>query len=238
MTPTKLLTILPLALTTLALTTSTAAAEEKTKMLPESGVTYTFTQGPGKMVQQGGSSIDCKKGKGAGTIESANLGKYEILFEECTSTGGSICTGTGDATGTLLTKGIYHFWLALETLNGVAKTLVGALVYLPEEGTGGCTLLGVTVPITVKGCEAALATPLNRLVSTTKDTFEQASNGVQLIINVLPQEKTTEIECILLSKKGTGPFEQTSLVGVNNNSTFKKGAETVTILLMNPEAKE
>jgi len=225
-----------------ALVTSVAAAEEKTKMLPESGVTFKGVQvGEGKLVQKSGEEVKCKKGKGSGTIESANLGKYETLFEECTSLGGSICTGEGDASGTILNHGTYHFWLALETLNGVEHTLVGALVNLPEETKFGCTLLGITVKITVlKGCVAALATKLNTLVSTTTDTFAQVAGkpGIQLIINVLPQEKTTEIECILLSQKGTGAFEQSSLVGVAENSTFKKGETAVTVLLMNPEAKE
>jgi hypothetical protein len=224
-----------------ALVTSVAAAEEKTKMLPESGVTFTAKQvGEGKLVMKSGEEVKCKEGKGSGTIESANLGKYETLFEKCTSTGGSICTGEGDATGTILNKGTYHFWLALEELNKVANTLVGALVNLPEETKFGCTLLGVTVKVTVlKGCVAALATKLNTLVSTTTDTFAQVSAGVELITKVLPQEKTTEIECILLSQKGTGAFEQSSLVGVAENKAFENSKkELITVLLMNPEAKE
>lgn len=79
--------------------------------------------------------------KGSGTIESANLGKYEALFGECNSTGGARCTGAGDVGGTILSKGTYHFWLALETLNIIKDTLVGALVLLPEEAKVGALSL-------------------------------------------------------------------------------------------------
>jgi hypothetical protein len=66
-----------------------------------------------------------------------------------------------------------------------------------------------------------------------------ASSGVQLITIVLPQEKTTPIECFLLSKIGsTGAFERTSLIDVDENLNFKKGETLITVLLMNPEAKE
>jgi hypothetical protein len=228
----------------LALTAASAsAAEEKTKMLPESGVSFTGKGGKGKLSIVGlPTTVNCEKGKGKGTIESANLGKYETDFEECHFNGVATepCTGAGEATAVILNKGTFHFWLALETLNGVAKTLVGALVFLPEELHFTCVVAGLNQLFLVKGCVAALSTLLNTLVSTTTDTFALAGGvaGNQLITEVLPQEKTTEIECILLTSVNGGAFTTSALEGKAENETFKKGAETVTVLLMNPEGKE
>jgi hypothetical protein len=61
-----------LALTALAATS--AAAEEKTKMLPESGVSFTSTGGAMTLETKGGSRLACAKTKDTGTIDSANLG--------------------------------------------------------------------------------------------------------------------------------------------------------------------
>jgi hypothetical protein len=222
-----------------AILTSVAAAEEKTKMLPESGVTSTGKQVGGvKLIQKGGTEVECKSGKGSSTIEAANLGKYTTTFEECTSSGGK-CTGEGEATGVILTSGAYGFWLALETLNGFEHTLVGALVQLPSQTKFSCVILGISVSVVVlAGCTAALATPLNTLTSTTSDTFAQIANGEELITKVLPPNSTSEILCTMLSNKAGGTFELSSLVGKAENSNFKKGAESVTTLLMNPEAHE
>jgi hypothetical protein len=219
-----------------AIVASAAMAEEKTKMLPEAGVKFTSKGKEGKLVTLGAKEVKCKKLTGKGTIESANLGKYETLFEECESSGGK-CTGTGLTTGDILNAGTYHFWLALETLNGTANTLVGALVFLPTEIHFTCVVLGLNVLVLVKGCIAALATPLNTLASLTKDTFAQ-TGGDPLITKVLPAGSTTEETCTLLSALSEGTFESSGLTGLAENETFKSGESAVTVLLMNPEAKE
>jgi hypothetical protein len=225
-----------------ALAATSALAEEKTKMLPESGVTFTGKQeGVGKLVQAGGETIECKKGKGTGTIESANLGKFTTDFEECKlATGigkGSTCTGAGEASGVILAKGPYHFWLALETLSGKEHTLVGALVELAEPVHFTCVVFGLNQLVVVEGCTAALAKPLNTLSATTEDVFAQ-SNGVQLITQVLPQEKTSEITCQQLSSLNGGTFKNSALEGTAKNEKFISGGKEITVLLMNPEAKE
>jgi hypothetical protein len=222
-----------------AIVATAAMAEEKTKMLPESGVKFISKGGKGELTTLGGVlSVKCEKLTGKnGTIESANLGKYETLFEECTSSGGK-CTGVGLTTGDILNAGTYHFWLALETLNGTANTLVGALVFLPEELHFTCVVIGTNVLVLVKGCIAALATPLNALASVTKDTFAVTGAGDPLITKVLPAGSTAEIECLLLSSKSEGTFEMSGLTVVAENEKFESGGTALTVLLMNPEAKE
>jgi hypothetical protein len=220
-----------------ALTASMASAEEeKTKMLPAAGVSFTSKQvGEGVLEQKEGTfTVKCKKGKGSGTIETANLGKYTTLFEECKDSAGGKCTGASDAVETILNKGLFHFWLALELLNG-KNTLVGALAFLPEELHFTCVDLGVNVLVLVNGCVAALATPLNELTTVTKDVFAQ-TGGVQLIIKVLPAGSTVEEECKLLSAVGAGAFKQSGLKGEAENENFKVGETKPTILLMNPAA--
>jgi hypothetical protein len=223
-----------------ALTASVAAAEEKTKMLPEANVTFTGKGGEGKLQSTANTlEIKCKKGKGTGTIESANLGKYSTTFEECTSSLGGTCTGSGDTSGNITNSGTYHFWLALELKTGERReTLVGALVFLPTEKHLTCVVLGTNNLVLVKGCVAALAEPLNTLTEVTKDVFaNNGTRGVQLITKVLPSGRTEEENCILLSSRDlTGEvFAQSALVGTAENEKFMVGAEKVTVLLMNPE---
>jgi hypothetical protein len=221
-----------------ALTASVAAAEEKTKMLPESGVSFTSKGGAGSFNQVGAIfNLKCKKGKGTGSIESANLGQYKTDLEECTDSLGGTCSGAGEASGVILNNGTYHFWLAKESLGGV-NTLVGALVLLPEELHFTCVDAGINNLVLMKGCDAALATPLNTLASITKDVFAESSTGVQLITKVLPAGSTTETECVLLTEKNAEGFKQSSLNYATENEKFKSGEAAITVLLMNPEAKE
>lgn len=220
-----------------AVIAGTAFAEEKTKMLPEAGVKFTGKGGEGKLERLGSANnVKCKRATGSGTIESANLGKYETDFKECTSSLGGNCTGSGEATGVILNRGTYHFWLAKELLGGV-NTLVGALVTLPEEIHFTCQVI-VNILVLVKGCVAALATPLNTLAAVTKDVFATSARGDQLITKVLPAGSTTEENCVLLSSENGGAFESASLQGTAENENFKSGETAVTVLLMNPEARE
>jgi hypothetical protein len=221
-----------------ALTASVAAAEEKTKMLPESGVSFTSKGKEGALNQVGSIfNVKCKKGKGSGTITSANLGAYKADFEECKDSLGGTCTGAGEASGIILNEGEYHFWLAKESLGGV-NTLVGALAFLPKEAHFTCVDAGINNLVLVKGCVAALATPLNTLASITTDVYAESSTGVQLITKVLPANSTTETECVLLSEKNAEGFKQSSLNTTVENEGFKSGTTAITVLLMNPEAKE
>ena len=220
-----------------ALVAGSAFAEEKTKMLPESGVSFTTKSGKGKIEQKGAPfNIECEKNKGSGTITSANLGTYKVEFQECKTPVGvaKSCTGAGELEGVILNAGPFHFWLAKETLGGVVK-LVGVLAALPEEVHFTCTVAGIKELVLVKGCVAALSEPLNVLASVTKDIGTQ-TGGVQLITKVLNTE-TTEIECKLLSSLNGGEFKQSGLEGTEENEKFENAKkEAITILLMNPEA--
>jgi hypothetical protein len=83
-----------------------------------------------------------------------------------------------------------------------------------------------------------VARPLNTLTATTEDVFAQ-SNGVQLITQVLPQEKTSEITCQQLASLNGGTFKNSALEGTIKNEKFQNAKkESITVLLMNPEAKE
>jgi hypothetical protein len=228
----------------LLVVSSASAAEEKTKMLPESGITFVSKAGKGKLSILGlTTAVNCEKGKGSGTVESANLGKGQGAAEECHFNGVATnpCTGAGDASGVILSSGTFHFWLALETLNGVANTLVGAFVSLPEETHFTCVVAGLNQLFLAKGCDAALATPLNTLAATVKATLALAGGvaGDQLITKVLPQEATSAIECVGLVSVNGGAFTMAAGEGVAEFEKFLNASkEAVTALLMNPEGKE
>lgn len=212
------------------------AAEEKTKMLPEAGVSFTSTSKAGTLETVGKAKVTCTSDTDTGTIESANLGTFHVDFKGC-KLGSNACNSVGDEKEVILFLGKFHFWLALETLNGTANTLVGALVFLVETFHFTCTVLGVNALQVVEGCVAALATPLNTLTLTTKDIFKQTS-GVQLIIKVLPQEATSEISCELKTSIDEGAKEQSAIETEDESSAFTKEGKAITVLLMNPEAKE
>jgi hypothetical protein len=55
-----------------------------------------------------GAVLECKKAKLSGTETTDELGTYAIDFEECVK-GTNKCTGAGEAAGTILWTGEYHY---------------------------------------------------------------------------------------------------------------------------------
>ncbi len=134
---------------------ATAAAEEKTKVLPEPTaalpLTNTTTGGESSLVTVSGSKITCKKNSGTASMTSDNLGSFTTLFTECKGPLSTTCTGTGDPSGLIALSGTVHFWLAL-----LGTTLVGALAFLIKEFKFTCTTTGISEEVTVaSGCQAA-----------------------------------------------------------------------------------
>jgi hypothetical protein len=218
-----------LALSASAVTIASAA--EPTKMLPAAGITFTSKAGPGTLLTVGGTQFNCKEDKGTGTIDTTNLGNFHTEFKKCEANVGGLkgpCTGEGEAAEVILLLGTFHYWLA--TLD---KALVGALVFLIREFHYTCEIFGVKQLLLVKGCEAALAEPTEKLTTVTKDVFKETKSGISDIRTVLPENSTKPMSCIRLMNINNAGFEESAQTGTIENEKFKKGAEAVEILLMN-----
>jgi hypothetical protein len=204
-----------------------SASAENTKMLPEgtaaSPVTFTATSGEGSFESASGIEVKCKTDSATGEATSANLGAFHITFTGCTSLLGSTCTGLGDASGTLLWLGTFHFWLYK---NG--EKLSAALVYLINPVHFECA--GVLTII--EGCVAGGVTPLESLTTSLTNTLERTKSK-QEITKVLPQESTKEIACELSQKTSEGAAGAFAVRTVEHISGFKKGGGAVTVLFMN-----
>ena len=218
------------------MTAAASAVEEPTKILAEptetEPLTFTSVSGEGRLLTLGKKEVKCKKDKGSGEFTLPNLGTYKVLFENCTGESGSTCTGVSQETGTIKQEGTVHYVLAL-----LSGKLIAALVGLPKEFHFTCEALGgfVKILVVVLGCIAALAEPVEKLTKTTKDVFQfnAANSGDPDISEILMEEATSEIPCVLLSSINGGKFESSGLEGTATNEGFKKGGKAVEVLLMN-----
>jgi hypothetical protein len=220
-----------------AVATSTAAAEEKTKVLPEATVAKPIT-GSAKgseviLETTSGSVLKCKSQSGTASLTSANHGTYTTLVTECTSILGTTCAGSGDPKGLIANHGEVHFLLALNT----SKELVGALAFLIEKYAFTCATTGISFEVTMEGCIAAKvpSADLNNLVASGEFDFEGAANGKPNIPSILTVGAKTETACVLLTNIDSAGAEGTDLVSKVAVGTFKQSEKAVELLLMNPE---
>jgi hypothetical protein len=221
------------------------ASAEATKILPEptAGAPLTDTgiqTLSGHLLSVGKNEITCKKGKGSGTFTSANEGTGEVALEECTSSLSTKCTSTGAASGTIVTSGEVHFWLALLMITASTSTLVGAAVVLTKTVPIVCENSAKTIKIEIevvnKSCIAADVLPasMNALVSEVHAEFTEFSSGETQILSVLPAGGTSEIACLPMIKTNGGTAELFAISALVLLKEFKKSGAALTIELMNP----
>jgi len=223
-----------LALTALGATS--AFAEEKTLLLPNTGrVLFIIRSTKSKLVLKGGSTVECRSDAGEGTTENGNSGRVLILFTECTSILETVCTSEGSAKGLIHFEGEFRFVLALLT-----ERLVAAFVAEFREVRFRCAAGAISEAVKVEpGCVAGLAggergTELNTLIKTIRTSFAQ-SGGVQDILKILLPEARTESECKTEAKIGSGRLEQSAQEGEAAISEFVHEGTAITALFMNPE---
>jgi hypothetical protein len=230
----------PIVLVLLALfavATSVAAAEEKTKVLPEATKTKPITSSAkgGELTFEttSGFAFECKSQSGTMSLTSANHGTYTTLFTECTSAYGIVCTSTGAPRGLIANHGEVDFLLALNT----SKELIGSIDWLIEKFTFTCATSGLNYEVTVEGCIAAKvpSTDLNTLLKEGEFDFQGTRSGAPNIPSILTVEAKTETACVLLSNIDGSGFGGTDLVGSVTIGTFKQAEKAVELLLMNPE---
>jgi hypothetical protein len=200
----------------------TAAATEATKILPEateaSPITFTGLSGPGTLETVGSTKVTCEEDTETGSVTSANLGKFKLLFEHCTSVLSSKCTSlTATTSGDIQAEGTFHYWLAKD-----GSELVSALVYLLKETHFTCTVSGIETLELVKGCMAGQLEEAEKSTKFTVTGFT-GSKGVNAIAKVLPQESPSEIGCQLETSVSGGTFEQTDLTTNEMDTGFTRG---------------
>jgi hypothetical protein len=229
------------ALTAIQVTTAWA---EETKILPEPTAASplkaeTTQSAAGKILSVGGTEIKCGKGKGTQEWTSANNGKGEILFEECTSALSEKCKNA-ELAGAIKIAVEIKFWLALWMEASGEEVLVGALVFLtPLLTTFECVNSAKTIKTEVdlkKGsCFAAQVykESLNTLISLAKAHFSEFKSGETQILFVLPENGTSESACLPIITVNGGEEQLAALEAVFQAGTFKKGGNAITIQLMN-----
>jgi hypothetical protein len=96
-------------------------------LLPSTTHGYTFAAtGTLSLRFLSGAVIECEKVIGSGTEATDELGSYTSDFEKCVKSG-NVCTGSGEAAGTILSSGEYHF--VFDSLT----TLGAAILFLTKQ---------------------------------------------------------------------------------------------------------
>jgi hypothetical protein len=239
------------ALTFTAMSVATASAEE-TKLLPEpttaNPITDQGTQGgsEGHLLTTSGFEVQClENGSAAESWASANLATLAVLlFNKCTSSLSSKCTGEGLGTGLIEVSGEAHFWLGLlmtGKIGSEGSELISALVFLNKEVKFICVNLAKTFERTVvvkPGCVAAQDLPasLNKLVATVLEMFTawapSETKGETAILSVLPAGSTSEIPCLMKLTENAGLERLASLTFTFAFSNYKQNSNALTIELM------
>jgi hypothetical protein len=226
--------------------TAIASAAEPTKILPEptaaKPVTATGKGGEGKLETVSGSTVTCKKNVGSASFTTPNLGSGKTLFEECTSSLATTCTGTGDKTGTIEAPATLHYILALEMLTGSTSTLVAALAFLVKQFSFICKKTGLELLVVARGCVAAKVDGTEQLKASNSVLFEAFTKGENKILSILIEETTKEIPCLLESSLaevgGAEKFELSAIIQTSAATAAvlekwtQSGAE-INVLLMN-----
>jgi hypothetical protein len=228
-----------------AIAASTAAAEEKTLILPtpteKEPLEVTSKGGEGTLLSVGGLEVRCKDASGSSRFTTANLGTFHVLFLGCVGRESNgleaPCTGAGDEKEKILVLGKVHYVLALWMKSATETELLAALIILLEPVVKfTCEALFVKRTTEVKGCASSLATPINELVKETKDIFEEFKSGETKILEFLVEGTTgSETPCLTETSFAGKAFELSAEKGTAENSSFKKGGKEITIELMNPK---
>jgi uncharacterized low-complexity protein len=140
-----------LAMSAVAVAIASAAAPEfspATNSGTSKSATATFTE-EGEVF-----SIKCTSNTGTSTITSAKAGTFEESFKNCKAASIETCTTTGQASGTIVSKGTF-------ALGFIKGTEVG-LKFSPEPTEFKCS----TNTVKVTGCAAAPITPINTKTKT------------------------------------------------------------------------
>jgi hypothetical protein len=232
-----------MALLALTATTGIASGAEATKILPEPAeanpVLYISISGRTQWQTRNGNTVICRKDRDLGRFITPNIGVGSILFEECTSAAESVCTGAGDATGTITQEGSVRYLLALEMLTSTTSTLIPAFVSLVKQFHFTCTNneLGLKLLVLSRGCVAGKTDGGEALQSKVSVLFEAFTKGENKILSVLPPEATTESKCLLetsITEEVSGEkFELTALTGEDTLEGWQQSGVSITVLLMN-----
>jgi hypothetical protein len=176
----------------------------------------------------GGLSLTSAEAEGKFTGNAAKLGKFKELYKGVRGITGEICTGKGDAAGTVESTGTYHVrdW---QGPNG--KSLVVSLIFLVIPLTIECQEGGPKV--VVNGCVAGRLTPEGKLTKTlTLKLNEGATKGDEEIITLLNEELTKSENCELKSSTNGGAFALSAQTQTTTLSEVKKAKAAVEVLVM------
>jgi hypothetical protein len=185
-----------------------ASAFALPEALPFTSGTKAFTgkldSGEAVLESAGANQVKCKAANGAGGLETDTLGTFKITFETCALTilgKTETCTGSGDATGAILSEGSFHY--VFDAL-GTGEALGVAVLYLPKETSFEC---GAFVKNKVKGdVLCLLLTPLTSSLTHLFHCTKGATAGTQATTTFW-NDNGTEVKAKLESSLDGGSFE-------------------------------
>jgi hypothetical protein len=208
-----------------AMASATASAEELPNFLPlgteANPVTFTDKSGAGTLETVGGKVVKCTSDTSTGEVTAPRLGKFDVLFLGCESSGIK-CTGLKDTTtGSVLVKGTFH----IRTLLTEKKHVY--VIFLIEHVHFSCLLL-----VLVLGCAAGLLLSPNVLSSTLTIHLKQ-TKGVQEPTEIASEGSgSTDEKCTLSTSIGGGAEEQSGELTEDTVENFEQGGKKVTALVM------
>jgi hypothetical protein len=159
--------------------------------------------GAPKLESKAGSVIECKTATATGAQETDTLGTFHITFEGCETAIVGKCTSTGDAEGSILTLGSFHY--VLDTLS-TSETSV-AVLFLPGITKFECTKF---VKNEVKG---ELVCPLTKPLVSSKThefTCAKGSTAGSQAVKKYYNDGGTLVEAKLESALNGGTFEESN----------------------------
>jgi hypothetical protein len=138
-----------LVLAALGVVTAASASAETPKTLfleGKTSTTFTGTSGKGHLSTKGVPvSIECTKGKDAGTIESKGEGTLTLTFEGCTLLGTKCKSAGATNAGEIVTSGTYS--TVYDAVTPFAAKLLPALLLKITEVTIECPSVGQTLKV-------------------------------------------------------------------------------------------
>jgi hypothetical protein len=194
----NVLTLAIVAMLALGAITASAAFAEAPEFSPATNKGSSTNSNKTKFTEKGGiAAVECTGSTGSNAITSAKGGEFSETYTGCTALLSGKCTGlTNSTAGQITVTGTFN----LRFLAGEVGKESVVLAFLINPVHFECEK---TVKlITVTGCVAGAASPLNKKSKTVTVELKQ-SGGVEKIKSIENESNTGSESCVLKSVKNS-----------------------------------
>jgi hypothetical protein len=186
----------------------------------------------------GAYTFTCRRDRVTMRAVNAFTSTRHVLKEDCTVPVDGFtltCTGEGDrVVGTTLVLTTISSVFALRMKNATETELVVALVSSPNETQFTCESESglIKASVSVRGCSAGLATPIEKFTSKTDEIHKEFESGKPEILEYLPRGAKEEKPCATEVSVNEGKFESGAEAGEEEYTEFMKGGKAIEIEIM------